>query len=331
MGTAPKRQQKKSVPAKKKPPVGGYPPAENAAEVTALATVQDSAVYAMFDELDADIIVQELQGIVPAAARPLAYEFRGSDGNMVRGLSSVGIQEAVRQMARQREYLRPISSNIEPMEMPHYGACVLATVTVQRFVVDPSTGTEHPADSATGTKLQPLRPFKKDGIARYDDPFAIEKAMTKAERNGKAKLIRTDVASKVLALALKKNLVQQTNPQQAAAIEKQQQAQQQAQDRETAAKPDPLTDIKAWLEYMARVKTFVGDEQYYKTLDKFGAKHANQVMKPEQRGAIIKELQDVYRERQKNEAAAKASTAKAEGRPADSLFDGEPPEPGSNE
>jgi hypothetical protein len=283
----------------------------------------------MFDELDADIIVQELQGIVPSAARPLAYEFKGSDGNMVRGLSSVGIQEATRQMARQREFLRPVASNIEPMDMPHYGACVLATVTVQRFVVDPSTGVEHPADSATGTKLQPLRPFRKDGQTRYDDPFAIEKAMTKAERNGKAKLIRTDVASKVLALALKKNLVQQTNPTQAAAIEKQQQAQAKAQDEAASSNPDPLTNIKAWLEYMARVKSFVGDEQYYKTLDKFGAKHANQIMKPEQRGAIIKELRDIYAERQRATQTEKTSTAKAEGRPADSLFENEP-EPGSN-
>jgi hypothetical protein len=304
-------------------------PAPSAKDEFALATVQESAAYELMDQADTQLIIEELTGIVPASDRPLAYSFL-SGGKVVTGLTVVGIQECVRIMSSQArqsgdtdeprylvEVLRPMGKpEFEIIELPVLGPSIICSMTIGRYAVDVANGKEVFLDSAVGTKAQPA--FQETRNGPQKDPFFVEKAQSKAERNGKKKLIRADVAAAVLKTALSKGLVENRPP--GSADPKDYGSQDPKKIIERA---DPVTNDIAWLKSMGEAKKLLGDTIYYKVIGGAGFEHANLIFDHKVRAQIHKQLQQEYRDLQEHK---KTQSAKASGAPAASLFEREPGE-----
>jgi len=160
------------------------------------------------DRLDDQLIIDELKG---AVIDTLVYSFRGEDGRQQEGLSKAGVDAVVADMAKQGEVLREISleTDWEPG-----GKAIIAKVQAARYLVS-QDGREVLLETVWGTKRQALQMeiIKKgtDGKWVYsegkpvkmlvDDPFYVEKAVTKAARNAKRRLMPETLIAKLIERA----------------------------------------------------------------------------------------------------------------------------------
>ena len=142
-------------------------------------------VFELMDEEDEELIVQELAGkMLDIYVYHIFDEERGIDAY---GLSAPGVDDACRYMAERGEFIR-----VE--DMPQIFAdeegC-LANVIAKRYIRD-KDGNLICADSALGTKYEPRVKKKRDGTP-WVDKFYREVAVSKAQRNAKAKLIPENI------------------------------------------------------------------------------------------------------------------------------------------
>lgn len=136
--------------------------------------------YVLMDRLDDKQIVQSLKGEDP---KVLIYSMEVWDPEtkrkkMVRQLSKRGSAWAANRMAEEGEILRCDMPQVidKDDESITYG------VIVRRFRRNPD-GTEIELNNHPGVKRQTRKAFRKNGPPA-DDPFFMEKAASKAVRNG---------------------------------------------------------------------------------------------------------------------------------------------------
>lgn len=191
--TVTRRKLKQRRPAKARPQA-------TTQDVTALARTGDSPqdIYLAFDKLDEALIEEGVRAIALNTPKPLAYTFPVG-GKQVEGLSSVGIDVAVREMAKQGELLRVGVKDVSWEEKPR---TIFATVVATRYSVNLETGEEMALDSRLGSCTQKKWMQLRDGGQRFDE-FAVTKAVRKAQRNAFAQLLTPSVLARVLAIAKK--------------------------------------------------------------------------------------------------------------------------------
>ena len=88
---------------------------------------------------------------------------------------------------------------------------IYAVVTVGRFLIR-DDGTAVQTDTAVGAKREALQKWSQKGGKFFEDPFAFEKAISKAERNAKLKLLSETIKDEILALAISQGRVQRPVP-----------------------------------------------------------------------------------------------------------------------
>jgi hypothetical protein len=122
------------------------------------------------------------------------------------GLSSSGALWAAREFAKQGEVYRVVGG-VDIKLCPLDPECVNITVIVQRFFVNPGTGQEIALDSTVGHKRmsRKTKRYTDDNdptkFEMVEDPEFVTKAITKAERNGKLKLMPKDAVTNLIAKA----------------------------------------------------------------------------------------------------------------------------------
>ena len=151
---------------------------------------RDVQPFQWMDAKDDEAIVLELKGVKSTA---LVYEFP-QDGKTIRGLSKVGVEEATRELALGRgEVLRVLHDPTWRIDGEYYEVAV----TAGRFLVN-QDGREIPLDTTVGAKRQWTKMRLKSGEI-VPDPFAFEKAISKAVRNAKHSLLPVDIIEAVIA------------------------------------------------------------------------------------------------------------------------------------
>lgn len=150
--------------------------------------------FAAMDRLDDEAILAELEGRVMKA---LVYSFN-QGGQTVTGLSKVGVDAVVREMAKQHEVIRELECTFQD-----FGEDALFTAKAGRYVVkfDEQKGVaaEVLLDTRIGTKRQWKKMKTKRGIE--DNPFWYEQGSMKALRNANMRLLREDLKQQIIAKA----------------------------------------------------------------------------------------------------------------------------------
>lgn len=162
--------------------------------VIVASPVDPSVQLVVASELADDrLIEQELTG----EALPFyIYQFT-QEGKVVSGLSVRGVSETVRQLNRDTKSGYKIRVN------PQYLKVERDVVYNGEKGVEVSVYVENLVDgnSAWGIKFEPYQKVGRNG--RYPNTFAVEKALSKAERNGKRKLIPETVVVKMIEKLIK--------------------------------------------------------------------------------------------------------------------------------
>lgn len=167
-----------------------------------LSVPANGPVLERFDLADDKAVIEALTGKV---TQGFTYNVNGKPD-----LSSAGTFWAVREFAKHGEVLRV--TGIPKIERcPFDPDYVIVTLIVQRFFVNPATGKEIALDSAVGNKRMYRKMSKTvykngepEGTELVEDPEFITKCCTKAERNGKKKLIPKDVVAQLISKVLDK-------------------------------------------------------------------------------------------------------------------------------
>ena len=166
-------------------------------------TVMPWEPFSLMEQLDDEAILAELRGGTLGA---YVYSFQ-QDGHEVTGLSKVGVDMAVSQMALKGEVIREDDVKVEwsPDRQE-----VFFIVKAQRFLVS-KDGRELLLQTAMGAKRQevymkvhPRDRFGRPDMAKWEkveDPFFFEKGMSKAARNAKRRLIPEDLIVKIVTEA----------------------------------------------------------------------------------------------------------------------------------
>ncbi|MDI6841042.1 MAG: hypothetical protein QMD71_09400 [bacterium] len=155
--------------------------------------------FVRMDEEDECQIVRSLRGEV---INDFVYSFKDGD-NEVTGLSIAGIENVCRQAAKIGEFFRVIGMPV----VYDSGDYIEVIVKVGRFTIN-RDGKEVELDSAIGAK----REYKFTRLPSgkiVADPFYFEKAVSKAERNGKRKLLPEKLINKLIKEYKKKGKVKQ--------------------------------------------------------------------------------------------------------------------------
>lgn len=143
---------------------------------------------------DDSIIEQELAGkVLPY----YVYRFN-QEGKEVVGMTVKGVNEVVRRLNKNPKSGSKIHINpqyITKEEVEREGE---KGIEVSVFAEDLISG-----NSGWGIKFEPY--FKQGRNGRYKNTFAIEKALSKAERNAKRKLISEDAAIAMIDKLIKEN------------------------------------------------------------------------------------------------------------------------------
>lgn len=161
------------------------------------APVSSSGLLERFDLADDKKILAAMATRVTAG---FTYKVNGK-----HGLSSAGALWAAREFAKQGEVYR-VQGEPKIEVCPLDADCVNIWVKVQRFFVNPATGQEIALDSTFGHKRmsRKTKRYKDDSGTDFDmveDPEFITKGITKAERNGKLKLMPKDAVTNMIAKA----------------------------------------------------------------------------------------------------------------------------------
>lgn len=167
-------------------------------ELTHTESPSASAILERFDLANDAKIIEALSKRV---TQGFTYKVNGKFG-----LSSAGVLWASREFAKQGEVYRVVGDlKIQPC--PLDPECVNVWITVQRFFVHPGTGQEIALDSTIGHKRMSRKTKKYTDqnddtkFEMVEDPEFTTKAITKAERNGKVKLMPKDAVTNLIAKA----------------------------------------------------------------------------------------------------------------------------------
>lgn len=142
---------------------------------------------------DDDIIEREMTGeVLPF----FVYRFKQEGGEVV-GLTVKGVNEVVRRLNRNPKSGSKIRINPQYLVKEEVEREGEKGIEVSVYAEDLVSG-----NSAWGVKFEPYMATKRDG-GRYKNKFATEKALSKAERNAKRKLISEMVAVKIIDKLIK--------------------------------------------------------------------------------------------------------------------------------
>lgn len=167
----------------------------------AIAVREEVNVFAIFDKLDDEIILAELENRV---VDTWVYHFN-QQGKEIWGLSKKGVDQALEEIEKQGvvfEELRDIQILPDPFEPDEY---IQIIAQVRKFRYAPN-GQKFDMGVLTGTKRQWKNEILKDGSIRADR-FFFEKGIAKAFRNAKSRSIPAEVEAKIIALAKSKGKV----------------------------------------------------------------------------------------------------------------------------
>lgn len=161
--------------------------------MTDLRKVENGSLpFVLMDRMDDKLILEEIEGRI---SDTWVYHFE-QGGKQVWGLSKVGIDQCSREMAKSGEVMRVMEESIMPCPMSDEH--VIFKAKVARIAVK-SDGTQIELDNTVGTKRQWIRMMSYGKV--IDDPFFIEKGMSKAIRNAKAALTTDELKAKIIAKA----------------------------------------------------------------------------------------------------------------------------------
>lgn len=167
---------------------------------TELAQVEAPGVAGVLERFDLADDAKIIQALAKRVCQGFTYKVNGKFG-----LSSAGVLWATREFAKQGEVYRVIGDpKIEVC--PLDPECLNVWVKVQRFFVNPSTGQEIALDSTFGHKRmsRKTKRYKDESSEEFEmveDPEFTTKAITKAERNGKVKLMPKDSVTNMISKA----------------------------------------------------------------------------------------------------------------------------------
>jgi hypothetical protein len=153
---------------------------------------KDAAFFVASELTDDKLIGQELLG---QTTKTLVYQYQNEDGDIVRGLSVVGVREAVRVINRDRGSGHIIQISDKPpiieRDITMYGA---EGVEVQIYAVDVEGG-----GGSWGIKFEPWQRHTGDGKGSTSyNRFALETALSKAQRNAMFSLLPADLVEKLI-------------------------------------------------------------------------------------------------------------------------------------
>lgn len=176
-------------------------------DVNKSTTMASFEPFSIMDALDDEAIIAELKG---AAMTEYIYSFQ-QDGRTITGLSKTGVDAAVAEMAKKGEVIREMAVDCQWLD-----EAVVVLVKVQRFIIS-QEGQEIALESTFGSKWQPFKMtvHGKDQFGRrksgetnlVEDPFFFEKALGKASRNAKRRLIPEDLITLIIKEAIEQGKV----------------------------------------------------------------------------------------------------------------------------
>ena len=185
----------KKVAAKKKAVVSREPKKKNT-DIIVTSPVDPNSRLVVAAELSDDAIIeQELMGdVLPY----FLYKF-SQGGSDIVGLTVKGVSEVVRRLNRDKKSgynirLNPDHLKIE-RDVEQDGVKGVAVTVYAENLLD--------GNSAWGTKFEPYKKTGRNGT--YANEFAVEKALSKAERNAKRKLIPETAAAMMIDKLLTEN------------------------------------------------------------------------------------------------------------------------------
>ena len=145
---------------------------------------------------DDALIEKEMMGeILPF----FVYRFADKEGGKeVVGLTVKGVNEVVRRLGKNPKSGSKIRINPQYIVKEEKEYDGQKGIEVSVFAEDLVTG-----NSAWGVKFEPYRKMGRNG--EYANTFAIEKAVSKAERNAKRKLIPETLAIKMIDALIREN------------------------------------------------------------------------------------------------------------------------------
>ena len=153
---------------------------------------KDAAFFVASELADDKLIGQELLG---QTAKTLVYEYENESGDTIRGLSYQGVREAVRVINRDRTSGHIIQISDRPPIIDHnvnmYGS---EGVEVQIYATDVQSG-----GGSWGIKFEPWQRSIHDGKGRTAyNRFALEMALSKAQRNAMFNLLPANLIEKMI-------------------------------------------------------------------------------------------------------------------------------------
>ena len=154
--------------------------------------------FQVIERLDDKALIAEIRG---KALQAYVYQFF-KDGKPIRGLSVKGVEAACREMAvKHGMALRILNHHVERTDTAY-----IAVVTAGRYMVS-SDGREVLLDTALGSKEEPFLETRRGG-STYPNTDAYDKALSKAARNAKLKLMPEDLKQAIIAEFIKLGKVQ---------------------------------------------------------------------------------------------------------------------------
>lgn len=153
---------------------------------------KDAAFFVASELTDDKLIGQELLG---QTSKTLVYQYTNEEGEVIRGLSYVGVREAVRVINRDRGSGHIIQISDKPpiieRDITMYGT---EGVEVQVYAVDIEGGS-----GSWGIKFEPWQRSTGDGKGSTAyNRFALETALSKAQRNAMFSLLPADLVEKMI-------------------------------------------------------------------------------------------------------------------------------------
>jgi len=232
--------------------------------------------FYLMDTEDENQIMREIQGEI---IKDFVYSFKGSDGRQVTGLSKVGIDNVCREAAKQGEFFRIIGDPILSDE----GEYLRIVVKVGRFIC--RDGQEIEMDSTLGTKRQWKKMKLRNGNI-VPDPFYFEKGMSKAERNGKRKLLPESLIIKMVEQYRKQGRVKEVKAE------------------VITSEPNP-----SFLDHLAKAKAMLGEKKYEDIIRPWGDPGK---IPPELQEEVLNALRVAFKETKRQAEAEEGKPTKGE-------------------
>ena len=255
---------------------------------TALALREPLDIFAHFDALDDEAIVNELEGRLVQSA---VYHFN-QQGKELWGLGKTGVDWCATELAKKGYIIR--DEDLSYSQDPTDPAYILFTAKVGKYFVD-KTGMEAKVDAAIGTKRQWTKLKRQDG-STLPDAFWYEKGSQKAIRNARMRLIPEETKAAIITAAkaggrvkdVKEAEVGGQGRQDAANVKNDRRG--EASTAMVAPSPAPSNLSKFYLlAEIEKEKARVGDAAYYALLKNSNFNHANEVP-PERRTKLLELL-----------------------------------------